>query len=167
MVYEGWFYFFFEDFVVGFELGCFNLAIKELMVQDLNFGGSSFFNFFNVVGDYIWFIVNDGISDSWLWWFDLVSGIVENMVYESFNGFYFSINLLIYMDGCLFFWGFVLGMGDEFYVYDIVSNILLDLLEIYIGLVSSSLFGFMVYEGDFYFFVCDLVWGMELCCFNM
>lgn len=166
MAYEGWLYFSFEDPVAGFELGRLNLATKELIVQDLNPGGSSSPNFFNVVGDHIWFTANDEVSDSRLWRLDPVSGIVENIAYESPNGLYPSINLLTHMDGRLFFRGFVSGMGDEFYAYDIASNTLLDLPEIYTGPASSSPFGFTAYEGDLYFSARDLAWGTELRRFN-
>lgn len=166
MAHDGWLYLSFEDPVAGFELGRLNLNTKELMVQDLNPSGSSSPNFFNVAGNHIWFTANDGISDSRLWRLDPVSGVVENVAYESPNDLYPSINLLTHMDGRLFFRGFVSGMGDEFYAYDIASNTLLDLPEIYTGPASSSPFGFTPFEGDLYFSARDLAWGTELRRFN-
>lgn len=166
MLHGEWLYFRFEDPEAGSEPGRLHLPTKELIVDDLNPDGDSSPSFFNAVGDHIWFSANDGASDSRLWRLDPVSGVVENVAYESPNGLYPSINLLTHMDGRLFFRGFVSGMGDEFYAYDIASNTLLDLPEIYTGPASSSPFGFTPFEGDLYFSARDLAWGTELRRFN-
>lgn len=166
MAYEGWLYMAFEDPEAGVELGRYNLSTQELMVADLNPDGDSYPNFFNVVGDHIWFTANDGSSDSRLWRLNPAGGSIQNVAYESPNGVYPSINLLTHLDGRLFFQGFVSGMGDEFYAYDIASNTLLDLPEIYSGPASSNPFGFTPFEGDLYFSARDLSWGTELRRFN-
>lgn len=166
MAHEGWLYLRFEDPEAGLELGRLNLVTKELIVADLNPVGDSYPNFFNAIGDHIWFTANDGSSESWLWRLEPASGTVENVAYESPNGVYPSINLLTHLDGRLFFQGFAPGIGDEFWAYDIASNTLLDLPEIYPGLASSNPFGFTAFEGDLYFSARDLSWGTELRRFN-
>ena len=166
MVYEGWLYLSFEDPTAGIELGRYNLATQELMVVDLNPDGNSFPNFFTAVDDQIWFTANDGSSNSRLWRLDPSDGTIEQVVYESPNSVYPSINLLTHLDGRLFFQGFVQGMGDEFWAYDIAANSLLDLPEIYTGPGSSSPFGFTPFDGHLYFSARDLTNGREIRRFN-
>ncbi|NRA49230.1 MAG: hypothetical protein HRU12_08855, partial [Phaeodactylibacter sp.] len=167
MVHNGWLYMAFEDPVAGTELGRYNLSTKELMVADLNPDGDSSPSFFNVVGNQIWFKADDGSSNSRLWRLNPSGGGIENVIYESPNDVYPSINLLTYADGRLFFQGFADGIGEEFWVYDIASNSLLDLPEIYSGPASSSPFGFTPFAGDLYFSARDLAFGTELRWFNM
>ncbi|WP_421946477.1 T9SS type A sorting domain-containing protein [Phaeodactylibacter xiamenensis] len=166
MVHEGWLYLSFEDPVAGIEVGRYNLETQEMELYDLNPDGNSNPNFFTVVGDKIWFAANDGSSDSRLWQLDPADGTVENVAYDSPNGLYPSINILTYMDGRFFFRGFTQSTGEEFWAYDIATNSLLDLPEVYPGIASSSPFGLTAFEGDLYFSARDVIVGTELRRFN-
>lgn len=148
---------------VGIELGRFDPVANEItLLADLDPNGDSYPSGFNEVGGQLWFSASSSESDSRLWKYDPVSGQVENMLYNSPAGIYPSMNLLYHFDGLLFARGFVDGQGEELRIYDIATNTLLDIPEIYSGPASSSPFGFTALDGKLYFSARDLTYGREL-----
>ncbi|TXB68402.1 T9SS type A sorting domain-containing protein [Phaeodactylibacter luteus] len=164
--HDGWLYFSYENSEWGIELGRLQLSTQELLAYDINPEGDSSPNYFNFADGAIWFSANDGTSSSRLWRLVLSSGMVENVLYESPNGHFPSINRMAHYDGRLYFQGFIPGMGDEFWVYDITSNSLLGLPEIFPGPGSSNPFSFALLNGDVYFSARELGNGREVRRFN-
>ncbi|MFT5166520.1 MAG: ELWxxDGT repeat protein [Saprospiraceae bacterium] len=121
------------------------------ILMDINPSGSSSPNFFTEVDGELWFLANDGLSDSHLWRYDPVTENVENIIYTNPGGVYSSMGFLNYFDGNFFFRGFVQGQGEELFIIDVATNTLLGFPEISPGAGSSSPSGFVDINGKLYF----------------
>jgi len=147
----------------GFELGRYDPATNEyVLVADLNPDGNGYPEGFTEVNGQLWFSATTSESESRLWKYDPETETVENVIYDSPAGIYPSLNFLHHFDGKLFARGFLAGQGEELRIYDIASNTLLDIPEIYSGPGSSSPFGFTELDGKLYFVARNLADGREI-----
>lgn len=148
---------------IGTEFGKYNPLTNEVtIIGDLDPAGDSYPNFFTEVDGQLWFTANSSSSDSRLWRYDPNTATVENVLFNSPNDDYPGFTFLHYFDNKFFFRGFKQGEGEELWVYDIVSNTLLDFPEIYTGAGSSSPSGFTTFDGKLYFSARTSNVGREL-----
>ena len=155
----------FDD--VGIELGKYDPSTNLIsLVGDINPDGDSNPGGFISVGNKLWFYAQDGINDSRLWHYDSVTEDITRLDYNSPNNLYPSINELHHLDGQILFSGHTSDTGSDFWVYDIVSNSLLDIPEIYPGVASSSPFGYTTFNDLVYFSGRDLASGREVRVYN-
>lgn len=137
---------------VGFELGRYDPVENQIdLLADINPGGDGYPGSFCIAEGKLWFSADDGQSNSRLWRYDPETEAVENIVYDSPNEVYPSMNFLHAFAGKLFFQGYTQPTGEELFAYDIASNTLIDIPEIYPGIASSSPFGFTELDDQLYF----------------
>lgn len=145
------------------EFGRYNISTNEFeLIANINPDGSSSPNNFIEVNGELWFAADDGQSQSNLWKYNSTTNSVENIIYQSQTGDFPNIAPQSYFDGKFFFQGYKLGSGSELYVYDLVSNTLLDFPEIYVGAGSSSPSGFTEVDGKLFFTARTVDVGREL-----
>ncbi|HMQ49392.1 MAG TPA: T9SS type A sorting domain-containing protein [Saprospiraceae bacterium] len=163
IVFDGVLYFSADFSNADIEAGKYDPVSNEIeMLADINPNGDSYPGFFNAVNGKLWFTADDGQSVSQLWHYDPGTGVVENVLYNSPNAIYPTINLMYHFDGKLFFRSYTQATGEEFGIIDIATNTLLTIPEIYPGIASSSPAGFTGFLGKLYFSARDLNAGREL-----
>jgi ELWxxDGT repeat protein len=151
----------------GVELGRWDPEANEVeMVANIHASSSSNPNFLQVVGDQLWFVANDGVSDSRLWRYDPATDQLDNIIYDGPDGLHPSFNLLYHYEGKLFSRGSFPGMGEELWIYDIATNTLSS-TEVYTGAGSSSPSGFTGLGDKVYFSARDLADGRELRAYDL
>ncbi|MCB0637434.1 MAG: hypothetical protein KDC54_12485, partial [Lewinella sp.] len=151
----------------GIELGHYDPVADQIeMVANINPTTSSNPVFFNVVGDQLWFVANDGSSDSRLWRYDPTTDQLDNILYDGPDGINPTFNLLYHYQGKLFSRSSATGMGEELWIYDIATNALTS-VDIYPGAGSSSPAGFLGLGEKVYFSARELTNGRELRAYDL
>ena len=165
--FEGQLYFSADFGDAGIELGKYDPSANLIsLVGDINPDGDSNPGGFTAVGSKLWFYAQDGVNDSRLWHYDSATEDITRLDYDSPNNLYPSINELHHHDGQILFSGHTTDTGSDFWVYDIMSNSLLDIPEIYPGPASGSPFGFTTFDDLTYFSGRDLSSGREVRVYN-
>ncbi len=156
--------FFSADFgSVDTELGRYDpITGQAELVADINSEGSSYPGSFVEAEGYLWFSADDGQNTSRLWRYDPATDEVEKMEYNTPSGLYPNNNFLQYLDGKLYFNGYIQGIGEELWSYDIASNTLIQLPELYPGAGSGTARSHLVFEGKLYFSSRDVTYGREV-----
>ncbi len=160
--------FFSADFSgVDIEPGYYDPVANQVEVlADINPTGGSSPGFFTPAEGDLWFRATDDQSDSRLWRYDPDTETVENILYNSPNDLYPSINFLYYFNNQFFFRGFIQGQGEELWGYDPATNDLVEYPEISPGLSSSSPWNFNELEGKLYFAARTNAEGREMRVFD-
>ncbi len=151
----------------GREPGYYNPSTNEIaLLTDINPAGNSSPSSFIEIDGALWFSANDGQSTSRLWRYDPASGHITNIIYDSPAGVFPTIQTMYHADGLIFFRGHVVGWGEEPFVYDIASNSLLDIPQLYPGPASSTPGSFIAHQSRIYFSARTQAHGRELMFFD-
>ena len=156
--------FFAADFAAeGVELGKYNSATDQVeFVADLDAQGDSDPSQFVAADGALWFIANTGQAYGNLCKYNPLTDTAEYVVYQDPDSIFPNMNLLFAMDDRLYFRQTISGEGTELGCYDIASNSLVDVPEIYVGAGSGSPSQFTALDGKLYFAARTSTYGREI-----
>ena len=163
IVFDNKLFFSADDPEFGYELMSYDPTINLIeVVADLNDNGDTYIREMEIASGQLWLSADNDQSDSYLWRHDPSSGTTENIFYTSPDGFLPPINSLHHFDNKLFFSFFISGEGNELGAYDIASNEIIDLPEIYPGAGSSAPQSYFNHNGKMYFTARSVSIGREI-----
>ncbi len=135
----------------GSELARFNPNTNMVeLVADINPDSNSNPGSFVEYEGKLWFSAV-GTSDSRLYYYDPSINEVTNVMYQSPEGLFPSIGFLYEYEDLFYFQGHTQQTGSDFWIYDPVTNSLLEDTEVYPGIASSNASGFVGFDSKVYF----------------